>query len=59
MKDKMRGRPKKEQTKKHFNLRLSDDVISFIKSNPNQVAYIESLVRSDNNIVTKTKEGNA
>lgn len=39
------GRPKQAKTKKHLGLRLSDDVIDIIRSKPNQVAYIEDLVR--------------
>lgn len=46
MKNKV-GRPKLEQTKKHIGLRLSKDVIDVIRSKPNQVAYIETLVRSN------------
>jgi len=45
------GRPKQSETKKAFSLRLSQDVIDIIRSKPNQVAYIEDLVR--NTIVTK------
>jgi len=41
------GRPKKQQTKKAFSLRLSDDVIDVIRSKPSQVAYIEDLVRKN------------
>lgn len=45
------GRPKQLETKQPFSLRLSKDVIDVIRSKPNQVAYIEELVR--NTIVTK------
>ena len=41
------GRPKKETIKKHLGLRLSTDVIEIIRKQPNQVAYIEKLVRDD------------
>lgn len=44
------GRPKQQETKKAFSLRLSQDVIDTIRSKPNQVAYIEQLVRSNNPI---------
>lgn len=44
------GRPKQSETKKAFSLRLSQDVIDIIRSKPNQVAYIEELVRSNNPI---------
>lgn len=53
------GRPKQAETKKHLGLRLSKDVIDMIRSKPNQVAYIENLVRSDNNIVTQQDGNNA
>lgn len=43
------GRPKQAETKKHINLRLSTDIINFIKSQPNQQIYIENLVRNDFN----------
>jgi len=46
------GRPKLPQTKKHIGLRLSKDVVDILRSKPNQVAYIEALVRKDNNNVT-------
>lgn len=46
MKNKV-GRPKKETPKKHLGLRLDLDVINIIKSQPNQVRYIEELVRKD------------
>ena len=39
------GRPKQAETKKHIGLRLSKDVIDILRSKPNQVAYIEDLVR--------------
>ena len=41
------GAPKKLKTKKHIGLRLSQDVIDIIRSKPNQVAYIEYLVREN------------
>lgn len=41
------GRPKQLETKKAFSLRLSNDVIDIIRSKPNQVAYIEDLVRKN------------
>jgi len=41
------GRPKKETPKKHLGLRLDLDVIAIIRSKPNQVGYIEELVRKD------------
>lgn len=41
------GRPKKEAAKKHLGLRLDLDVIAIIRSKPNQVRYIEELVRKD------------
>lgn len=41
------GRPKQSQTKKPFSLRLSNDVISIIRSKPNQQSYIEDLVRTN------------
>jgi len=41
------GAPKKENPKKHLGLRLDLDVIAIIRSKPNQVRYIEELVRKD------------
>jgi hypothetical protein len=44
------GRPfgtTKEDNKKAMAFRLASDVRSVIKSKPNQVTYIESLVRKD------------
>jgi len=49
------GRPKQSETKKPFSLRLSKDVIDIIRSKPNQVAYIEELVRSNNPITLNQK----
>lgn len=45
-----RGRPfgtKKEKVKEHVSFRLSEDVRLVIQSKPNQVQYIEKLVRQD------------
>lgn len=39
------GRPKSETPKKHLGLRLDLDVIAIIRSKPNQVRYIEELVK--------------
>lgn len=41
------GQPKKPDAKKSVTLRLHPDVIDIIRSKPNQVAYIEDLVRTN------------
>jgi len=43
------GQPRKENKKVNATYRLSKDIIDIIRSKPNQVAYIESLVRCDSN----------
>lgn len=41
------GRPKLDDPKRHVSFRLKSSVIAFIKSQDNQVAYIERLVLAD------------
>ena len=45
MKNKV-GAPKKDNPKKQITLRLSQEVISIIKKQPNQSKYIEGLINN-------------